>query len=149
MNVKLKFEGFEPTEEQLNLLESYISFLKQKHPFKDDVEIHFVMERVGNMTTGQKSKDGVIFILVKDRLNRDVMRTLAHEWSHEHQRTVLKRKKGKDIGGKNEDEASSQASQEIKKFEKSHKNLEKTVYKLFSEKIESIESLLEVLKKAQ
>ena len=96
------------------------------------------------MTTGSRTDKNKLKILVKDRLNRDVMRTLAHEWSHEHQRTILKRKKGKDIGGKNEDEASSQASQEIKKFEKNNKKMEKSIYKSFSEKIEAIESILEV-----
>ena len=70
------------------------------------------------MTTGSGTNKNKLKILVKGRLNRDVLRTLAHEWSHEHQRTILKRKKGKDIGGKNEDEASAQASQEMKKFEK-------------------------------
>ena len=96
------------------------------------------------MTTGSRTDKNKLKILVKDRLNRDVMRTLAHEWSHEYQRTILKRKKGKDIGGKNEDEASSQASQEIKKFEKDNKKMEKTIYKSFSEKIDLIESQLQI-----
>lgn len=142
MNVKLKFEGFEPTEEQLNLLESYISFLKQKHPFKDDVEIHFVMERVGNMTTGQKSKDGVIFILVKDRLNRDVLKTLSHEWVHIYQTSVLKRKNTGDVGGKNEDEANAKSGEDIKRFEYNNPKEEDIIYKPFQTKIEEITNRL-------
>jgi hypothetical protein len=86
------------------------------------------------MTTGSRTNKNKLKILVKGRLNRDVLRTLAHEWSHEHQRTILKRKKGKDIGGKNEDEASAQASQEMKKFEKNNKSKEKSIYKPFSKK---------------
>lgn len=144
MEVNIKYVGIEPSREDKKLINNFISQLKRSYPLQNDLDILFQSKRTGEMTTGSRTNKHKLKILVKDRLNRDVMRTLAHEWSHEYQRTVQKRKKGKDIGGKNENEASSQASEEIKKFEKSHKKLEKSVYKLFSEKIESLETLLEI-----
>jgi Fe-Mn family superoxide dismutase len=144
MDVNIEYIGIEPSKKDKVLINDFISQLKKNYPLKDDIDILFQNERTGTMTTGSRTNKNKLKILVKDRLNRDVLRTLAHEWSHEHQRNVLKRKKGKDIGGKNEDDASSQASQEIKKFEKNNKDMEKVIYKSFSEHIEKIESLLEV-----
>ena len=144
MEVNIEYVGIEPSKEDEKLIKNFISQLKKNYPLKDDITILFQNKRTGEMTTGSRTNKNKLKVLVKNRLNRDVMRTLAHEWSHEYQRNILKRKKGKNIGGKNEAEASSQASQEIKKFEKSHKNLEKTVYKLFSERIETLETILEI-----
>jgi hypothetical protein len=93
------------------------------------VTIKFVGERKGNMTTGQRNDKNELLILSKGRMNRDILRTLAHEWVHEYQRTILKRHKGPDIGGKNEDEANSEAGSIIKKYEKSHPNNEKKMFK--------------------
>lgn len=61
------------------------------------------------MTTGSRTDDSVLNILVKGRMNRDVLRTLAHEWTHEYQRINLGRKQGPNIGGRNEDEANPMA----------------------------------------
>lgn len=144
MEVNINYDGIDPTKEDKKLINDFILQLKKNYPLEDDIDISFQSKRTGTMTTGSSTDNNKLKILVKDRLNRDVMRTLAHEWSHEYQRTILKRKKGKNIGGKNEDEASSQASQEIKKFEKDNKKMEKTIYKPFSEKIDLIESLLEI-----
>lgn len=144
MEVNIKYDGIDPTKEDKKLINDFILQLKKNYPLEDDIDISFQSRRTGTMTTGSRTDKNKLKILVKDRLNRDVMRTLSHEWSHEYQRTILKRKKGKNIGGKNEDEASSQASQEIKKFEKDNKKMEKTIYKPFSEKIDLIESLLEI-----
>lgn len=144
MEVNINYDGIDPTKEDKKLINDFILQLKKNYPLEDDIDISFQSKRRGTMTTGSRTDKNKLKILVKDRLNRDVMRTLAHEWSHEYQRTILKRKKGKNIGGKNEDEASSQASQEIKKFEKDNKKMEKTIYKPFSEKIDLIESLLEI-----
>jgi superoxide dismutase, Fe-Mn family len=144
MEVNINYDGIDPTKEDKKLINDFILQLKKNYPLEDDIDISFQSKRTGTMTTGSRTDKNKLKILVKDRLNRDVMRTLAHEWSHEYQRTILKRKKGKDIGGKNEDEASSQASQEIKKFEKGNKKMEKTIYKSFSEKIDLIESQLQI-----
>jgi hypothetical protein len=67
-------------------------------------------------------------VLSKNRLNRDICRTLAHEWVHEYQLGVLNRKHGPDIGGRNENEANSGAGILIKKFEKNHPHKEEKMY---------------------
>lgn len=96
------------------------------------------------MTTGSRTNTHKLKILVKDRINRDILRTLSHEWYHEYQRTILKRQKGKNIGGKNEDEANAISGEDVKKFEKSNKKLEKFVYSSFNEKISKLEETLQV-----
>jgi hypothetical protein len=92
------------------------------------VEIKFVGERKGDMTTGQRNSKNELLILSKNRMNRDILRTLTHEWVHEYQRTVLKRSKGPDIGGKNEDEANALSGSIIKKYEKEFPENEKKMY---------------------
>ena len=72
------------------------------------------------MTTGLRNENSEIFVLSKGRMNRDILRTLTHEWIHEYQRTILNRDRGGDIGGKNEDEANAKSGSIIKKYEKSH-----------------------------
>ena len=131
MEVNIEYIGVEPTKSDKVLIDDFITQLKKNYPLKGDIDILFQNKRTGEMTTGSSTNKNKLKILVKDRLNRDVLRTLAHEWSHEYQKTILKRKKGKDIGGKNEDDASAKASQEIKKFEKSNKEMEKIIYKSF------------------
>ena len=90
--------------------------------------INFVGDRVGDMTTGQRNSKNELLVLSKGRMNRDILRTLAHEWVHEYQRTVLKRHKGPDIGGENEDEANSLSGSIMKKYEKKYPYDEKKMY---------------------
>jgi hypothetical protein len=61
-------------------------------------------------------------------MNRDICRTLAHEWVHEYQMTILNREMGPDIGGQNEDEANAEAGKVIKKFEKKFPEMEELMY---------------------
>ena len=82
----------------------------------------------GKMSTGSRTSDSELKILTKGRLNRDILRTLAHEWVHEYQLTILNREHGPDIGGKNEDEANAFAGQLIKMFEKKFPNKEEMMY---------------------
>ena len=134
--------GYTPSLDQEKLIKQYINFLKKSHPLKQDVDIVFTNSRLGMMTTGARTKNDKLKILIKDRLNRDILKTLSHEWVHEYQRTVLKRDKGPNIGGKNENEANAIAGQDIKKFEKKNKGLEGIIYKNFQKKINEIEDQL-------
>ena len=144
MNVDVSYKGVNPSDSQKKLLDKFINFLKKSHPLDDDVEIIFTNERFGKMTTGSRTKSGKLKILVKDRLNRDILKTLSHEWTHQHQRTVLGRKKGPNIGGKNEDEANAISGQDAKKFEKKNKGMENIIYKSFQDKISKIEEQLQI-----
>jgi hypothetical protein len=106
----------------------FIKFLHKEYPLKKDIKILFLKERIGKMTTGSRNSKNEIRILTKKRLNRDILRTLVHEWVHEYQRTTLGRGKGKDIGGKNENEANAISGALIKKFEKRHPDKEELMY---------------------
>jgi Fe-Mn family superoxide dismutase len=144
MEVNIEYIGVEPTKSDKVLIDDFITQLKKNYPLKGDVDILFQNKRTGEMTTGSRSNKHKLKILVKDRLNRDILRTLSHEWSHEYQRTVQNKRKTKDIGGEGENVASATSSKEIKKFEKNNKSKEKSIYKPLSKKINEIESLLEV-----
>jgi Fe-Mn family superoxide dismutase len=143
MNIELNFHDTISKEEK-KLIEEFVSFLKTKYPLEKGVFIDFLKKRTSEMSTGGRTSTHHLKILVKDRLNRDVLRTLVHEWMHEYQRTVLGRKKGPEIGGKNEDEANAVAGQMMKKFEKEHKEKLPKIYKSFSEQIIKLEESLKI-----
>lgn len=115
-------------EDDYSFYDKFIKFLHKEYLLKKDIEIIFLKRREGKMTTGSRTSEDKIKILTSNRLNRDILRTLAHEWIHEHQRTILQRKKGPNIGGKNEDEANAISGQLIKKFEKKYPDLEPNMY---------------------
>jgi hypothetical protein len=129
MKVTITHKNSDVPEENFEFFNSFIQYLQKSYPLKYDVTIKFVGERVGDMTTGQRNAKNELLILSKGRMNRDILRTLAHEWVHEYQRTILKRHKGPDIGGKNEDEANSESGAIIKKYEKDHPKDKKKMYK--------------------
>jgi hypothetical protein len=114
--------------EYKNLYNTFIKFLQKEFPLSNDIKIRFLSDRVGKMTTGSRTDNGILNILVKSRINRDILRTLSHEWVHEYQMTILNRNKGKNIGGKNENEANAESGIIIKKFEKIFPNFEKLMY---------------------
>lgn len=128
MKVTVKHFDKEHGIKNKKLYKTFIKFLQEMMPIKNDILVNLVDRRIGDMTTGSRSNDSTLKILTKGRINRDIMRTLAHEWVHEYQRTVLKREKGQNIGGKNEDEANALAGSIIKKFEKQFPNFEDKMY---------------------
>jgi hypothetical protein len=129
MKVIIKHNNSDVPKENYEFFNDFIKYLQIEYPLKLDVTIKFVGERVGDMTTGQRNTKDELLVLSKNRMNRDILRTLAHEWIHEYQRTILKRHKGPDIGGKNENEANSESGVIIKKYEKSHPKDVKKMYK--------------------
>ncbi len=111
-----------------SLVNKFIGFLQKKYPLKKNIKIVFLSKRVGDMTTGSRTSKDELHILTKKRINRDILRTVAHEWIHEYQRTILKRPQGPDIGGTNEDEANAISGQLMKIFEKKFPDLEEKMY---------------------
>lgn len=128
MKITIKHIDSDVPKENYDFYNDFIQYLQKSYPLKHNIVIKFVGERIGGMTTGQRNTQNELIILSKGRMNRDILRTLAHEWVHEYQRTILNRDKGPDIGGKNEDEANSESGAIIKKFEKSHPKDEKKMY---------------------
>jgi Fe-Mn family superoxide dismutase len=128
MKVRLRFSDTKFNNTDEDFLKNFINFLQKKYPLKKDISIMFLGEQMGGMSTGSRNEKSELKVLAKGRLNRDIMRTLAHEWIHEYQMSVQKREHGPDIGGKNEDEANAFAGRLIKMFEKDNPNLEHKMY---------------------
>jgi Fe-Mn family superoxide dismutase len=128
MKAKILFDTTKFKDEDKDFIDKFVKLLQDKYPLKKDVTIKFLGKQIGTMTTGSRNENSEIKVLVKGRLNRDIMRTLAHEWVHEHQRTILKRPHGPNIGGKNEDEANAFAGRLVKMFEKKYPELESMMY---------------------
>ena len=127
MKISFKYEN-KDFKKYSDFVNEFIKLLQREFPLKNDLRIIFLNQKKGEMSTGSRRSDNVIKVLVGDRMNRDIMRTLAHEWVHEHQMDVLKRKKGPDIGGRNEDEANAFAGRLIKIFEKENPDFEPRMY---------------------
>ena len=128
MEVKIKFSDNKLEKEYKDLVNKFIKFLYDEFPLKENLKIEFLSKRYGEMSTGSRTSKHLIKVLATNRLNRDILRTLAHEWVHEHQMTILGRDHGPNIGGKNEDEANAFAGQLVKKFEKKYPKLEELMY---------------------
>ena len=127
MKVSFSYENKE-FKKHSDFVNKFIKLLQREFPLKNNLKIFFLNQKKGEMSTGSRRSDNVIKVLVGDRMNRDIMRTLAHEWVHEHQMGVLNREKGPDIGGQNEDEANAFAGRLVKMFEKENPNYEPKMY---------------------
>lgn len=135
MTVKIVHKNSELSKRDMKLFNEFIKFLQEKYPVNGDITISFMGSRTGTMTTGSRTSNNELKILTKNRLNRDIMRTLAHEWVHEWQRTTKGMDMGPDIGGENEDEANAEAGAVIKRFEKKFPKKEQTIYESIENKI--------------
>jgi Fe-Mn family superoxide dismutase len=127
MKVSFNYEN-KDFKKYTDFVNKFAKLLQKEFPLKNDVKIFFLDQQKGEMSTGSRMSDNVIKVLVGDRMNRDIMRTLAHEWVHEYQMDVLKRKKGPDIGGQNEDEANAFAGRLVKMFEKENPEMKELMY---------------------
>lgn len=112
---------------QFEMYNKFFKLLQKKFPLNNNLKIEFLGVRKDKMTTGSRLPN-YIKVLCQNRMTRDIFRTIAHEWVHEHQHSVEKRKIGPDIGGKNEDEANAYAGQLIKIFEKENPEYVENMY---------------------
>ena len=114
-------------KKKYKMFDKFFKLLQKKFPLKDDLKIEFLGVRKDKMTTGSRLPN-YIKVLCQNRMTRDIFRTIAHEWVHEHQMSILNREVGPDIGGKNEDEANAYAGQIIKVFEKENPEYVENMY---------------------
>ena len=135
MKVTVKHIKCDMSKKDEDLMNKFIKFLQKKFPLKNDIQVIFTGERFGEMTTGSRTGDSKLKIFTKGRMNRDISRTLAHEWIHEWQITVKNKKPKQDIGGPLEDEANAKAGSVIKQFEKSHPKEERMMYESLNKRI--------------
>jgi len=143
MRIKVKHHKCDMSQKDRDLANDFIKFLQKKYPLKEDITIIFTGERFGTMTSGSRTQDSELKILTKGRMNRDIFRTLAHEWVHEWQINIKGKKPKQDIGGPLEDEANAEAGSLLKKFEKNFPDKEEMMYEGINKKINLLkESIL-------
>lgn len=127
MEVCLKYNKEKLTKNKIEIIGNFVKFLNAEFPLKDDVTIIMKNESDEGMTTGS-NKRGVIKVLYDGRMLIDVLRTLAHEWVHEHQYQYERKKANQDIGGPDEDEANAEAGRLLKMFAKENPTKEDKMY---------------------
>jgi len=118
-------------QDYVSVIKSFCSMLQEEMKLSDDVQINFVTERNMRMTTGVRMPQSEIYVLSKDRMLIDVLRTLAHEWVHEYQHQKMGLSDDEpiqDIGGPEENMASVLSSIILKKFQKKHPHFEKQLF---------------------
>ena len=103
MKIKIIYKGSCINKNKHSFINDFIKFVQEQYPLKEDITIIFLPKRIGTMTTGSRTSKSEIKVLGKNRMMRDILRTLAHEWVHEYQMSVLNREMGPNIGGQNED----------------------------------------------
>jgi hypothetical protein len=128
MKVEVNYINSGIPEKDYPIVNKFISFLQEKYPLNNDLKIIFLGERTNNMTTGSRNSKHVIKVLSKNRIKRDIFRTMAHEWVHEYECDVLDIKHTRDIGGKNENIANAESGIAIKTFEKLYPKFEPKLY---------------------
>jgi len=138
MKVRVKHIKCDMSKKDRDLMNKFIKYLGNKYPLKNDVSVIFTGERFGDMSTGSRTTDSELKIYTKGRMNRDVARTLAHEWVHEWQINTKNKKMTGDIGGPIEDEANAKAGSVIKQFEKDNPKEEGMMYENIQKKINLI-----------
>jgi Fe-Mn family superoxide dismutase len=149
MKVKVKHidSGLEPEDKRM--YNDFIKFLNKHYPVPNELKIYFLGKKTGQMSTGSQNINGEIKVLSKNRLNRDIMRTLGHEWVHAYQRLVLGRERGPDIGGQNEDEANAFSGRLIKMFEKEYPDYNELVFENSKPIINKLDLLKEEILKTE
>lgn len=131
MKVCLKHKKNSFSEQEIKVIQNFISFLQLQTPLTKDITVHFTPERNKLMTTGVRMPGSNIYVLSDGRLLIDVLRTLSHEWVHEFQHQKLGVKdfsKTQDIGGPSENMANILSGIFMKKFQKLKPKFMKLLY---------------------
>lgn len=129
MNLNFKADKNLFDEKQMEVVKSFIDYLHKEIPL-DNVNVEFVNQRQGIMTTGVRQQDGTLKILAGGRMLLDILRTVSHEWVHEGQHQILGWEiEGDEIGGPYENQANSLAGVYLKKFQVNHPEFMEILYK--------------------
>jgi hypothetical protein len=127
MKVIFKYGKKNMKPERLEILQNFVTFLNREYKLKNNVTIRFTSKSEEGMTTGS-NQEGVIKVLDDGRMFIDMLRTLAHEWIHEHQHQFDRKKGNQDIGGPDEDEANAEAGKLLKQYNKEFPKKETYLY---------------------
>lgn len=104
----------------------FIKYAENKLGLKDGVKIKLQKGKKGIRTTGVYKDDekDEINVYIGDRLEADILRTLAHELVH-HKQHQKKKTKKKDLD-KSEGEANAEAGKILRMYGKKHPEIYKT-----------------------
>jgi hypothetical protein len=119
------------TPEQTEAIKDFVLLVQGELPLKNDIHITFLSDRKKPMTTGVRMSQHKIYVLSKNRLLIDVLRTIGHEWTHEfqHQKMGLKdTDRIQDIGGPEENMSNVLAGIFTKKFNKKFPQYDEVLY---------------------
>ncbi len=65
MNVDIKYIDVEPTKEDKELINKFISQLKKNYPLENDITILFQKNRTGKMTTGSRTNKHKLKLVIR------------------------------------------------------------------------------------
>ena len=134
--MKIRFKDNNIDKKDKEIITLFVKFLIKKIKPKPGLCLELIGEKEDDMTTGSYNPHfRRIRVLTKNRMNRDILRTIAHEWVHDHQMSVKDRERGPDIGGKNEDEANALSGQLVKQFEQQYPDYQTTIYEGLNRKL--------------
>jgi len=85
MKVCIKNSSSGVNKDQIDVVSSFIHFLQDQVPLSKDIHITFTDNEKDTVTTGMRVPGSKMFILAKNRMLIDILRTLSHEWVHEYQ----------------------------------------------------------------
>lgn len=118
VSAHIKHQNSDLNGDQKRVIDDFIKFLQKNIPLKNNISIVFLGDRVGEMTTGSRTSKKLLKILADDRMLIDVLRTLAHEWTHEYEHENMDLDYSVDIGGKAENIANIDAGVIVKMFQR-------------------------------
>ncbi len=131
MKVCIKNSKTEITEEQLEVISSFVKFLQSQVPLSSDIQVVLTNNQKTTGTTGIRMPGSKIYVLTKGRMLVDILRTLSHEWVHEFQHQKLgldDNAKIQNIGGPEENMCNILSGIFIKKFDKQNPDYKTTIY---------------------
>ena len=76
MKVTVKHINSGLTSEDKKMYNDFIKFINKKYPVDKELTILFLGSKNGDMSTGSQNMNGVIKVLARNRLNRDIMRMI-------------------------------------------------------------------------
>lgn len=156
MKVCIKIPKSQSNQEQLEVISSFVKFLQSQLPLSSDVEINLTDDQSITGTTGVRRPGSKMYILAKNRMLVDILRTISHEWVHEYQYQKMglnDKEKIQDIGGPEENMSNVLSGIFIKKFDKENPNFKQRLYEgkkrkeksYIDDEIEEIERTVEDL----
>jgi hypothetical protein len=118
MKVKIVNRVKDLGQDKIQVIRDFLKFAQENSPLKRDIEIILMSERMGVMSTGSQIS-GLIKVLADNRMLLDIIRTIAHEWTHEFARQRKIKLQGYNTQSQ-EDYANTEAGIMVRVFEKKY-----------------------------